>query len=73
VKADTENLMARFSEALRPLGMSDSPSWAREEAPRRLSASHLNELAWAGARLTIAGLATVVIHLAALKYIFWLS
>jgi hypothetical protein len=53
--------------------MSDSPSWAREEAPRRLSASHLNELAWAGARLTIAGLATVVIHLAALKYIFWLS
>jgi len=73
VKADTENLMARFSEALRPIGMSDSPSLAREKAPGRSSASHLNELAWTAARLSTAGLTTVVIHLAALKYIFWLG
>jgi hypothetical protein len=73
VKADTENLMARFSEALRPLGMPDPPSLAREEGPRRLSASHLNELACAAVRFTTAGLATVVIHLAALKCIFWLG
>jgi hypothetical protein len=73
VKTDTESLMAHFSEALRPIGMSNSQSRAREEGPRRLSASRLNELAWAAARLTTAGLATVVINLAALKYIFRLG
>jgi hypothetical protein len=73
VNADTEDLMARFSEALQPLGMSDPSNLAPKDRPRRLSASHLNELAWAAARFTTAGLTTIVVHLAALKYIFWLG
>lgn len=73
MNADTENLVARFSEALQPLGMTDSSNLLPRDRLRRLSASHLNELAWAAARFTTAGLTTVVVHLAALRYIFWLG
>ena len=73
MKTDTRDLLARFSEALRPLGMPDSLDLALEERRECSSASQLDELAWSVARFTTAALATVVIHLAALKYIFWLG
>jgi hypothetical protein len=73
VNANTENLLARFSEALRPLGMPDSSDLPPRDRPRRLSASHLNALAWTAGRFITAALTTIVVHLAALKYIFWLG
>ena len=69
VVAGSETPMARFSKA--PRGTPDSSNLATENARRHSRLSHLNEFAWAAARLVTAMSVTVAIHIAALKYVFW--
>jgi hypothetical protein len=73
MNTDTESL-ARFSEALAPLGMSDSSkSPALGERERRSPVSRLNDFAWAAARLITATSLTVALYIVALKYVFVLN
>lgn len=70
---NTENPMARFAEALAPLGMPDPQSPPGKDCRRPAQMSRLKNFAWGALRLITINSMIVGVHLAALRYMFLLN